>query len=271
MISVSKYHGCGNDFIITTYAQVQNRNIAKLAIELNDRYTGIGADGFIVVKTQPLEMVFYNCDGSQAPMCGNGIRCFAAYVYDEGIIRDTCYDVKTLAGMMHIQVISTDPFLVEINMGKASDDPILLHTQNKQSVVDYKVEVEGIQYELTSLFMGTIHTVVYVEDVNAPHLERVGCILHQLPIFQEKTNINFIKVIDRTRLQVKTYERGVGMTKACGTGCCAALRDAHRKGLVDAQVEVELEKGVLQIRMLEDETIMMCGPAQCIMRGTKIK
>ena len=124
MICFSKYHGCGNDFIIVSEKEVVDSNYSELATKICNRNTGVGADGFIVVGENPLEMIFYNADGSRAPMCGNGIRCFAKYCFDKGIRNESEYKVLTLAGEMGVKVISENPFVVEIDMGKPDFTPI---------------------------------------------------------------------------------------------------------------------------------------------------
>lgn len=266
---VSKYHGCGNDFIIGRFDDLQE-DPATFAIHICDRHTGIGADGLILVKEQPLEMVFYNCDGSRAPMCGNGIRVFARFVQEENICTQDAFDVVTLAGKLHVCVIQKDPFLVQIQMGKVSTDTKLLHTKDNQSISNYTKVVQGQEITIDSCFMGTIHTMVVVDDALDSKWIDIGEELHKDPIFEEKTNVNFTQVIDEHTMIVQTYERGVGMTKACGTGCCASVWNAWKKGLVQKDVRVQLEKGYLDILIDEDDVITMSGPAQLIMKGANV-
>ncbi|MFQ7538664.1 MAG: diaminopimelate epimerase [Clostridium sp.] len=140
MIPVTKYHGCGNDFIITDWERVMNCDIEDFVVKVCDRHTGIGADGCILVKQHPLEMVFYNGDGSRAPMCGNGIRCFAKYCYDERIETAGEYDVETLAGRKHVTRVSLDPFQVRIDMGTWDDDPKSIQVDAlKEPVMGYEL------------------------------------------------------------------------------------------------------------------------------------
>lgn len=270
MITASKYHGCGNDFIIVDYEAVKQLDAGILAQNVCDRHTGIGADGLIIVKQNPLEMIFYNCDGSRAPMCGNGIRCFARYVYDMHICEQEQFDVVTLAGILSVNILQKDPFLVEIMMGQPDYDPAMIKTQPLQKIEDYPIEIDGTMYYLTSFFMGTIHTMVFVEHALDEQLEMVGKKLHDHPLFSEKTNVNFVQVVDEHQLYVRTYERGVGMTLACGTGCCASAVAAWKKGYTKNHVRVLLEKGFLDIRIEADETIYMSGPAQQVMKGAQI-
>lgn len=265
---VSKYHGCGNDFIITRVEEVKEDH-ASFAKRICNRHTGIGADGLILVKQQPLEMIFYNCDGSRAPMCGNGIRCFARYVLDEGICLQDQYPVETLAGVMEVKVLNRDPYLVEICMGSVQLDPELLHLTTKEVIWEKPVTIDKETFLIDTCFMGTIHTMVVVDDAFDPRHANIGKQLHQHSLFKEKTNVNFVQIIDRKTINVQTYERGVGMTYACGTGCCASVWDANKKGLVDTNVHVNLPYGFLDIRM-EEDVIYMSGPAICIMKGAYI-
>lgn len=265
---VSKYHGCGNDFIITRQEEICE-TYEILAKRLCDRHCGIGADGFIVVKQHPLEMVFYNCDGSRAPMCGNGIRCFAHYVMEEGICEENQFDVETLAGVMHVDILTKEPFVVKIKMGKANFDSDVLHIKDNKKIWDYNLVIDQESYQIDTCFMGTIHTMHLVEDALDVKWEKIGKSIHEHPLFEERTNVNFVQIIDRHTIKVRTFERGVGMTKACGTGCCASVWDAWKHGLVEQRVRVLLECGYLDIEIDDDEIIYMSGPSQLIMKGAQ--
>ena len=151
MIPVTKYHGCGNDFIITDWELLKHKNIEDFVKHVCDRHTGIGADGCILVKQKPLEMVFYNADGSRAPMCGNGIRCFAKYCYDEGIETAEEYDVETLAGSKHVTRVSLKPFQVRIDMGTWDDDPKSIQVDTlKEPVMGYELCIGDKAYRFTA-------------------------------------------------------------------------------------------------------------------------
>lgn len=267
MIELCKYHGCGNDFILTTHTAFSEEEKKQMVIAYCDRHTGIGADGFIFVHKAPLEMEFYNCDGSKAPMCGNGIRCFAKYIYDEGICDLTEYEVQTLAGHMKLKVTSLEPFEVCVTIGKPSLDPSLIHSDQGREVYGYPMSVMGEIYTIDTLFIGTIHTVLFVSNAFDERLEELGKRIHDHPLFLEKTNVNFVEVVDEGHIRLQTYERGVGMTLACGTGCCAAVWDAWKHGFVNDEVAVELVKGTLYISIDENEMITMRGSAKRIMKG----
>lgn len=302
-IPVSKYHGCGNDFIMAREEAAEGLDRTALVRAACDRHTGIGADGMIFVKQHPLEMIYFNQDGSRAPMCGNGIRCFAAFCYDEGICTDALFPVQTLAGEKTVKRLGTDPFFVQIGMGKPDYRPekLDLDTEELQKLEQANAENPFPQEEKTKLvqpdaaaktkaviwglpaalsacggktvrlysfFMSTVHTVVFVEDAFSPENEAIGREICHLPLFSKQTNVNFVQVIDKTHLRMQTYERGCGITLACGTGACASVVCAHRLGLCSAEASVELRRGTLQIALDKEEAVQMTGPAARIMKGT---
>lgn len=266
MIKFTKYHGCGNNFIIVREKDVEGQDYSQLALDMCNVNTGIGADGFIVVREEPaLEMVFYNMDGSRAPMCGNGIRCFAAYCYDNGICMEEEYPVETLAGTMIISVISRDPFMVRVNMGKPLFDPASFGVlDGSGEFIHRKLSTSEGDFTASSCFMGTVHTVIWVDDFPS---ENAASQLSNAPVFSEKTNVNFVKTIDSETLEVKTYERGVGFTCACGTGACASLVMSRRENKTGSKVTVLLPYGKLIIEQMDDETVMMTGPALKVAGG----
>lgn len=255
---VKKYDGCGNSFVIIPYeAQLPLSQLATALCE----HDAFQTDGLICVKQQPLEMIFYNRDGSQAPMCGNGLRCFAKYVLDEGIVpRETkAFDVRTLAGTMKVEVLSLEPFLCRVNIGKPIFDSKAISVADNQSCLQRKLQVENELIEINALFMGTIHTVVLVEDAKAMIGSPLAQKICEHPLFLEKTNVNFVTVVSESQLIVRTYERGVGWTEACATGCCASYVITKKLGYVSGIVEVSLEKGKLLVEGESD--IYMSGPA----------
>ena len=268
MIPVTKYHGCGNDFIITDWELLKHKNIEDFVKHVCDRHTGIGADGCILVKQKPLEMVFYNADGSRAPMCGNGIRCFAKYCYDEGIETAEEYDVETLAGSKHVTRVSLKPFQVRIDMGTWDDDPKSIQVDTlKEPVMGYELCIGDKSIPVYSFFMSTVHTVVFVSDAFAFDYNDIGHAICHHPLYREQTNVNFVQIVDAHTLQMVTYERGVGMTLACGTGACAAARIAHEKKGCAANLKIILKRGELHIDIDDQQHVHMFGPAERILKG----
>ncbi len=254
-----KMHGLGNDFCVTEEGD------SSVACKICNRHTGVGADGLIVVKKNPLEMVFYNADGSKASMCGNGIRCFAKYVYEHQMVFDRQFKVLTLAGMIHIRITSLDPFLCQVGMGKPFFNNQMLHISDDLSSFGRIVKIDRFSLTLYSLFIGTIHTVIFVESLDSEVLKYARQI-EQMPLFRNGTNVDFVHVLNSTELEIKTYERGVGWTLACGTGACAAFVAARKLALIEDRAKVHLSLGDLDV-FCENEEIYLIGPAMTICKG----
>ena len=282
MISISKYHGCGNNFVIVRESDLPKAITMKdeaariemysqLAVNLCCVNTGVGADGFIVVREEPqLEMVFFNQDGSRAPMCGNGIRCFAQYCMDKGIRDEAVYPVATLAGEMIVNVTQDEPFRVRINMGKPVMDPAAIGVEtDEENFLGKEIALkDGSTVKVDSFFMGTVHTIFFVDDIDIDVLEPLGEEICNHPVYTEKTNVNFVKVIDQQNLEVLTYERGVGITFACGTGACASVVAASMAGMTGNRADVHLKLGTLGIAIEDDGNVYMEGPSVHILDGT---
>ena len=262
MLKFGKYHGCGNDFVIVDFDE--KADYPTLAQKLCNRKTGIGADGLIAVKQNPLEMVFYNMDGSRAPMCGNGIRCFARYCFEHGIVKDKIFDVVTLAGVMKIEIADEKNFLIKVNMGKPIFGGESIDATDSENFFGREIEVCGEKIKIYSFFMGTVHTVVFVKDLSEATTEKGDAICNH-KLFAHKTNVNFVKVVDEKNFIVRTYERGVGWTCACGTGCCASYVAGKKLGICFDYVNAHLEYGTLKIE--ENENIFMTGPACRVFEG----
>jgi diaminopimelate epimerase len=262
----AKYHGLGNDFILVEEDEVQTFDVEKLSQILCNRHTGIGADGLIVLKQKPyLKMFFYNSDGSTAAMCGNGIRCLAHYLYTSGLSLNK-YALETGAGEMFVEIVNEDPFLVKINMGKPDFTPANIPVNtNQKEFINHTLAIHDEMITLSSVFMGTIHTVVFVDDLEKINIEKTGAAICHHPLFPNRTNVDFTQVIDRETLRVRTYERGVGPTLACGSGCCAAAVISEKLGHTDKNVKVELALGALHIEL--GDHVYMTGPAARVYDG----
>jgi diaminopimelate epimerase len=278
-LKFSKYHGTGNDFLLVRRVDIGDADPAELARGLCARTTGVGADGLILVAENPLEMIIYNSDGSLAPMCGNGIRCFAAFCADEGIGRADIYPVKTGAGELAVAVLEREPFFCEIDMGKPDFSPIAagVAADGPDFLRKTVGMPDGRGILASSLLMGTYHTVVWLNE-NAENgapaltdeegLEAFGKELHELPIFPKKTNVNMAVVTGRDEITLRTYERGAGMTSACGTGACATAVIARLEGKVSGdRIRVRVAGGELEIRFDGAGNVFMSGPAVRIAKG----
>jgi diaminopimelate epimerase len=300
-IQFAKYHGTGNDFLIVRESALGGADPAALALAACARTTGVGADGLLICREDPLTMEIINSDGSRAPMCGNGIRCFASYCLEEGLAASDIFPIQTDAGEMIAAILRRDPFLCEIDMGRPDWTPAASGIRNaagedfieKRIIVPEKKNgyarnaenagnarncgIDGAQILVSSLFMGTYHTVVWLDenaDAGAPApgdeeaLEAFGRRVHDLPVFTKQTNVNMAVITGKDEITLRTYERGAGMTAACGTGACATAALARRQGKVGNRVTVKLPLGALIIRIEEDETVFMAGPAVRIASGT---
>lgn len=274
-IPVTKYHGCGNDFILITDPTLcawQEEEMSALAKAVCDRHLGIGADGCIFVPATPLEMVYFNQDGSRADMCGNGIRCLAACVLDQKLVDAAPFDVKTRAGVRTVSVIEPEKEngqrLFQIRMGKPDFDPEKIGVHKKKPIENYPLHAGGGTVPVNSFYMNTIHTVVFVDDDPFdPNWEQLGEEIGTSPFYPEQTNVNFVEVLDDSHLKAATWERGCGMTLSCGTGMCASAVMANKLGMTGPSVDVEMKKGSLHIDIEGDGTVILTGPAQKIMEG----
>lgn len=266
-MKVTKMHGLGNDFIVFHDSQGATRDYTKLAQQLCDRHTGIGADGLVIVTDSDVadvRMRIVNADGSEAEMCGNGIRCFAKYAYEHGHITSEAFTIETLAGIMKpaLTVENGIVTLVTVDMGKPSfaSSHIPMNV-DLPKVIDYTIDVDGTPTVVSSVLLGVPHTEVFVDDVTAVPLTTLGPKIETNPIFPRKTNVNFVQVVDNSHIKVRTWERGAGATLACGTGSCASAVMACEKGLTGREVDVELYRGTLHISYADDGTVYMTGPA----------
>lgn len=273
MIKFQKFQGTGNDFIIINESDLTNEDYSDLAKKICDRHYGVGADGMIVVSESTkadIRMKFYNADGSIASMCGNGIRCFSKFVYENGLINRKSFDVETLAGIMKPEVIVDDDgkvTFVKVNLGKPifTSKEIPLSNANKY-FIDEEIIVGENCLNISSLVIGTIHTVLFVNDFNGLDIKYIGQSIGYNNIFPAKTNVNFCKIINDKNIEVITWEKGVGITLACGTGAAASAIVSSILKNCDKKVNVKVLGGNLVIEQKDNE-IFMTGDAEFICRG----
>lgn len=267
----AKYHGLGNDFVLTEDLDLKTEASPERAVRICDRHTGIGADGWMLVRpseTCDIQMYLYNSDGSVAEMCGNGLRCFAKYVYDRGIVKKERFTVETLAGVMEVTVTAEDgeAKLITANIGMPSYEKENVPMVGTGICDREQVTVLDREFTISACLMGVPHVVVFGKDFNDADALHYGPVLETSPLFPRKANINFANIIDRRTVEVRTWERGCGRTLACGTGSCATAALCARAGLTESEVEIRLARGSLSIRVTEDG-IIMTGPAQCSFEG----
>lgn len=261
----TKMHGNGNDFIVIDDLDNKFYGLEdKLARKLCHRHYGVGGDGILLVRKSncaDIQMVIINADGSYASMCGNGIRCFAKYVYENGLANGNSIDIETGDGVKKAELKIKNHIVedVTINMGKPSFEPSKIPADFEEEVMDVEVTADGRVYKIDSMLMGVPHTVIFgkLED----HKIEEGSLIEKLSVFKEGTNVNFCEVISSEKIKVKTWERGAGPTLACGTGCCASAVACFRHKYTGNVVEVQVPGGKLFVE-ITDEGVMMTGPAE---------
>ena len=271
-----KMHGLGNDFVFIEDKTGQDKDYTALACAMCNRHTGIGADGLIVIvdsRVADVRMRIINSDGSEAEMCGNGIRCFAKYVYDSGIIEKKRFTVETPAGIMEPEItVGADnkAKLITINMGRPSFNRSEIPMEGADGrVLNEDLCVDGENWKITSLLMGVPHTVTYVDDVDTVDIEKIGPLFEKHEAFPKHTNINFAQQMDDRTVKVRTWERGAGATLACGTGSCSVAVASFLNGRTGREVDIQLPLGTLHIEYREEDgNVYMTGPAAVSFTGT---
>ena len=267
-INITKMQGCGNDFVILDYGEYEKSGLSmeKLAQKLCDRHFGIGADGMIIpdIKTNDnntdIGWYFYNSDGSTAQMCGNGMRCFAKYVYDKQLVNKKQFSVKTSAGTINPEIL--DSRLVKVNMGKP-----ILENEKIPFKGERKVHVKECEFEITPVSMGNPHCVIFTDEDPMYLAQTYGPDMEVHPYFPEKTNTEFVKILSKQEIKMCVYERGCGITLACGTGACASVVAGVLNNLTEQNVKVNLPGGAVNVewcgnRENPDRDIYLTGPAQ---------
>lgn len=270
----TKMQGIGNDYVYVNCFQETVENPEKVAVKVSDRHFGIGSDGLILIKPSDradFEMEMYNADGSRGAMCGNGIRCVAKYVYDYGLTDKTTITVNTGSGVktLELTVENGKVSRVRVNMGapKLEPEQIPIRAEGSQ-VVDYPVAVDGKEYRITAVSMGNPHAVTCIEDVDGLEIEKIGPSFENHPLFPDRVNTEFIRVLDRHTVQMRVWERGSGETLACGTGACAVAVACILNGLTEDRVTVKLLGGDLEIFWdREANLVYMTGPAAVVFDG----
>jgi diaminopimelate epimerase len=266
-----KVHGLGNDFILFE-DDGKGRDWNALAAQLCERRLSVGADGILVVLPSgraDIRMRIVNADGSEAEMCGNGIRCFAKYVYERGIVPKEEMAVETLAGVMKPKLLVERGVVTDVcvDMGIPLFDRASIPMTGEGEAADVEIEADGQRFVISSLLMGVPHTVVIAGALGEKEMRRFGPAIETHPLFPRKTNVNFVEIIDRDNIRLRTWERGAGLTLACGTGACASVVALQRKGLVNRRTTVHLAAGRLIIEYRSDGRVLMTGPAQRVFRG----
>ncbi|MDQ6420840.1 diaminopimelate epimerase [Paenibacillus sp. LHD-117] len=275
-MNFTKMHGLGNDFIVVEGERQLPDNASELALDLCNRFFGIGADGLVYIlpsEKADFRMRIINSDGSEAEQCGNAIRCVAKYVYDNGLTNQEEITIETLgAGVQKVQLTIGEGNKVQtvrVDMG----EPILQGLQvpttvDAERVIEHPIEVDGRTFAFTAVSMGNPHCVIYVDDAVNFDLDTWGPKLETHPMFPRKINVEFVTVNSRSQADMRVWERGAGPTLACGTGACATLVASVLTGATDRAATVSLKGGDLLIEWNEaDNHVYMTGPAAEVFRG----
>ena len=263
MLHFTKMHGLGNDYLYV-YGEVP-KNIAELCQKLSNRHFGAGSDGMIFISRSPVadfKMRIFNADGSEAKMCGNGIRCVGKYVYDKGYTDKTKLKIETLSGIktLDLRMLGGKVKEAAVNMGIA------------QSAEDITLILDDKTVTCTPVSVGNPHAVIFVENADRAPLETLGKQIEHHSAFPDGVNVEFVQMLSETELRMRVWERGSGITMACGTGACASAVAAVKKGFCpsDTPISVRLDGGVLKITVAQNGCVTMTGPAEIVYEGDAI-
>lgn len=277
----TKMHGCGNDYIYVdgSLERIAQADKPVLAKRLSDRHFGVGGDGVIFINPSEeadFEMEMYNADGSRAEMCGNGIRCVAKYVYDKGLTTKKKIRIASAGQIKELKLAIQDKkvIFVKVNMGEPEFRAGKIGVRSaKERVIGRPITLFGEEYRMTCVSMGNPHAVLLAKEpeglaIEELALEKLGYALENHALFPNRTNVEFVRVIDRSTIKMRVWERGTGETLACGTGACAAAAACMVSGLTAEQVTVKLSGGDLEIFWdREQNRMFMTGPAEFVFEG----
>lgn len=255
MIKFTKMHGLGNDYVYMDAIHQTIENESSLARFVSDRHFGIGSDGLILIcksDKADFKMRMFNSDGSEAEMCGNGIRCVGKFVYDKGLTNKTTVTIETLAGIktLKLKVKEGKVELAQVDMGEPILAPEKIPVMAiEEPVKNLKVKAFDKEFKLTCVSMGNPHAITVVEDTSNFEIEKYGRILEIASVFPNKTNVEFVQIVDKEHIKMRVWERGAGETLACGTGACATAVACQLNGLTNRQVAIELLRRNLRNRL----------------------
>ena len=270
LIEFTKMHGLGNDFVVID-AISQTISLSSQQIKaIADRHFGIGCDQLLLVeKAENKEAEFryriFNADGGEVEQCGNGARCFALFVRQQGLTTNDKIIVETSSGIIELMVSGE---LVTVNMGVPDFEPGSLPFLEENRAESYNLMVNGAVYAIGAVSMGNPHAVMLVDNIDDIDIETLGSAIERHPMFPNRVNVGFMQILRRNEVRLRVYERGVGETRACGTGACAAVAIGRLLGRLDEQVTVHLHGGDLNISWSgEGDALLMTGPATTVFQG----
>ncbi|MBR3207678.1 MAG: diaminopimelate epimerase [Bacillus sp. (in: Bacteria)] len=275
----TKMHGLGNNYIYVNQMkeQLPEEQLSEIAIRVSSVYTGIGSDGMILIcpsDVAPVKMRIFNNDGSEGKNCGNGLRCVAKYVYEHQIVTDTTFQIETLSGLVeatvHVQDGQVQSVTVDMGKPRFEKEAMPMLGEPASTTINEPLDFGTTTLNGTAVSMGNPHIVFYLEDIEQAPLDSLGPIIEKHDMFPEGVNVEFVERVSETELHFRVWERGSGITQACGTGACAAavstIVNGHAKKETD--MTVHLAGGDLIIRWKDNDHVLMTGPAETICDGT---
>jgi diaminopimelate epimerase len=270
----TKMHGAGNDYVyVNCFDETPPADLPQLARAVSDRHKGIGSDGLILIRPSSVadaRMQMFNADGSEAEMCGNGVRCVAKYLYDHGIARKPTLRIETGRGVLTLEVLVANGKVdrVQVGMGqpilKSAEIPTRLPGDPPVLV---PLDVAGRELRVTCVSMGNPHCVAFVDEITDDLVLRVGPQIERHSAFPKRVNVEFVKVLSRTETVLRVWERGSGETQACGTGACAAAVAGSLAGVTDRKILTHLLGGDLELNWTSGGEVEMTGPAVEVFDG----
>ena len=273
MLEFTKMQGLGNDYIYIDATKIRIKNPSMLAKYMSDRHFGVGADGLILIlpsSKADFSMRMFNADGSEAEMCGNGIRCVAKFVYDKCLTDKKIITVDTKAGIktLTLNVVGKYVDTVKVDMGipkyESECIPVISNTKIAKNL---KIEILDKIFDVTCVSMGNPHTVIFVDDVDSFDVKKYGELIEKNEMFPQRTNVEFVEIKDNSNIKMRVWERGTGETLACGTGACASVVACVLNGLTSRNVRVQLLGGNLDILYNDNNHVYMTGPAKTVFEG----
>lgn len=285
MVLFTKMQGCGNDYVYVNNDEERIQDMSKFTLKVSNRNFSVGSDGCIFIyknkefndeelefETNPdVYFRIFNADGSEAKMCGNGIRCVAKYVYEKGIVNKKRMKIGTKSGIKEVELYVEDNIVknIKVNMGVPIFNTDKLEiSYPKEIMINERIKVLDKEIYVTCLSVGNIHTVVFVEDVDSIDIEKYGKAIENMEIFEDRTNVEFVEIVDRENIKVRVWERGVGETLACGTGATASVIAGYLNGVTENICNVRLKGGTLEVVYNEiSNELSMIGGAEIVFEG----
>ncbi|HBL83370.1 MAG: diaminopimelate epimerase [Clostridiales bacterium GWF2_38_85] len=274
-IKFTKMQGCGNDYIYINCFDGEPADLNSLAIAMSPRHFSVGADGVVLIcpsETCDVKMRMFNADGSEGRMCGNAIRCIGKYLYDNRITEKKQLDIETLSGVKYLTLHTKDDKVtnVTVDMGYAEFEPKAIPVISENRLIEYPIIVDENEYKITAVSVGNPHAVCFLDEIKSLELTKIGPKFEYNPMFPERVNTEFARIIDKNNIEMRVWERGSGETFACGTGACATVAAAVITGRCDfgEEITVHLIGGDLTIKCDKDYKIYMNGNAVKVYDGT---